>query len=317
MGDESALLHAIDANPDDDTPRLVYADWLQENGDPERAEFIRIQIEWFRRRERNEETRKLLDRAKELLDANVGTWTKEIRPQGGTNRVKIEFERGLPARLTLINATVNEFATLTRLPALRWLILEGRCKLTPFVLALITDLRWLDVLWIWDAEVSAAALEVFQRLPPWVVFRFGSVAGGDEVLRAFHARRRERFEQLPPDERRAGAIRSLRMAHDIFPPHLGERVKALRLTHTSTTDDELGMLTAIPEVEEIQLVSGQVTTEGLRHLARFPNLRTVEIENCPIDSYQPLAACPKLESLRINWDEYTGAGLRKFLESLR
>lgn len=37
-----ALLAAIAANPDDDLPRLVYADWLDENGQPERAEFIRV-----------------------------------------------------------------------------------------------------------------------------------------------------------------------------------------------------------------------------------------------------------------------------------
>jgi uncharacterized protein (TIGR02996 family) len=41
MTEREALLAAICANPDDDTPRLVYADWLQENGDPDRAEFIR------------------------------------------------------------------------------------------------------------------------------------------------------------------------------------------------------------------------------------------------------------------------------------
>ena len=43
------LLAAIIAHPDEDTPRLVYADWLQENGDPDRAEFIRLHIEWDRR----------------------------------------------------------------------------------------------------------------------------------------------------------------------------------------------------------------------------------------------------------------------------
>lgn len=44
MTDGEALLAAIIANPDDDTPRLVYADWLEENGQGERAEFIRVQI---------------------------------------------------------------------------------------------------------------------------------------------------------------------------------------------------------------------------------------------------------------------------------
>jgi uncharacterized protein (TIGR02996 family) len=33
------------ANIDEDTPRLAYADWLAENGQDERAEFIRVQVE--------------------------------------------------------------------------------------------------------------------------------------------------------------------------------------------------------------------------------------------------------------------------------
>lgn len=42
--DESALLAAIIAEPADDNVRLVYADWLDENDQPERAEFIRLQV---------------------------------------------------------------------------------------------------------------------------------------------------------------------------------------------------------------------------------------------------------------------------------
>ena len=44
MTDGEALLAAILANPEEDAPRLVYADWLQENGEAERAEFIRKAI---------------------------------------------------------------------------------------------------------------------------------------------------------------------------------------------------------------------------------------------------------------------------------
>jgi uncharacterized protein (TIGR02996 family) len=36
-------LRGIVENLDDDGPRLVYADWLDDHGDPERAEFIRVQ----------------------------------------------------------------------------------------------------------------------------------------------------------------------------------------------------------------------------------------------------------------------------------
>ena len=38
-------LAAIAAHPEEDTPRLAYADWLDEHGFPIRAEFIRIQCE--------------------------------------------------------------------------------------------------------------------------------------------------------------------------------------------------------------------------------------------------------------------------------
>ncbi len=43
MNDEAALLQAIRAQPDEDIPRLAYADWLEENGGPLQAEFIRSQ----------------------------------------------------------------------------------------------------------------------------------------------------------------------------------------------------------------------------------------------------------------------------------
>jgi uncharacterized protein (TIGR02996 family) len=43
--DWPAFVAAIVGNPDDDTPRLVAADFLDENGDPERAAFIRVQVE--------------------------------------------------------------------------------------------------------------------------------------------------------------------------------------------------------------------------------------------------------------------------------
>lgn len=40
---EEAFISAIVASPDDDTLRLVFADWLDEHGQPDRAELIRLQ----------------------------------------------------------------------------------------------------------------------------------------------------------------------------------------------------------------------------------------------------------------------------------
>lgn len=48
MSERAAFLSAILAAPDDDVPRLLLADWLDENGDAARAAFIRVQCELAR-----------------------------------------------------------------------------------------------------------------------------------------------------------------------------------------------------------------------------------------------------------------------------
>jgi uncharacterized protein (TIGR02996 family) len=48
MDTGESLLRGILINPADDHARLVYADWLDEHGQPERARYIRLQIAWAR-----------------------------------------------------------------------------------------------------------------------------------------------------------------------------------------------------------------------------------------------------------------------------
>jgi uncharacterized protein (TIGR02996 family) len=48
MTDHDALVRAICEDPDDDTPRLIFADFLDETGEPDRAAFVRAQIELAR-----------------------------------------------------------------------------------------------------------------------------------------------------------------------------------------------------------------------------------------------------------------------------
>lgn len=43
--DERALVAAIQAAPDENTARLAYADWLDENGRPAEAEFLKLQLQ--------------------------------------------------------------------------------------------------------------------------------------------------------------------------------------------------------------------------------------------------------------------------------
>ncbi len=98
MNDGDALRRAIIADPDDDTARLVYADWLQENGRPERAEFIRAQIEAARAEPFSPKARDAAKRANALLEPRSKQWTQHLH--GGFAEWP-RFERGFVAHLSV------------------------------------------------------------------------------------------------------------------------------------------------------------------------------------------------------------------------
>jgi uncharacterized protein (TIGR02996 family) len=68
---ERGLLDAILAAPEDDAPRLIYADWLADQGDPLRAEFIRTQCRLARLPPSDPEHLPLSEREEELRESLV------------------------------------------------------------------------------------------------------------------------------------------------------------------------------------------------------------------------------------------------------
>ena len=76
--DGKGLLAAICADPEDDTSRLVYADWLDEHGDCARAEALRMSVE--RRRLPDWEPRAwVLDaRMERLCEKHQKAWDDEL-----------------------------------------------------------------------------------------------------------------------------------------------------------------------------------------------------------------------------------------------
>jgi uncharacterized protein (TIGR02996 family) len=71
---DSAFLSDILEYPDDDAPRLIYADWLEEHGQPERAEFIRVQCELARMEDNDPRRATMEAREAELLKAHERSW---------------------------------------------------------------------------------------------------------------------------------------------------------------------------------------------------------------------------------------------------
>lgn len=117
---ESQFFEEIIANPHDDIPRLVYADWLEERGDP-RGEFIRLQIELADASLDPDQRRELQIREADLLDEYQTEWTGPIADLVTRNA----FARGF---VEFIVVEVNEFVEraeeLFRLAPIRSVLLN-------------------------------------------------------------------------------------------------------------------------------------------------------------------------------------------------
>src|SRR5262245_38198203 len=100
MSTEQGLLAAIQADPDDDTPRLICADWLDDHGGEEeaaRAELIRVQVALAGRGEDDPAWPALLVREREILDRWQQRWCAEL----GQAPASCRFARGFVEQVTM------------------------------------------------------------------------------------------------------------------------------------------------------------------------------------------------------------------------
>jgi uncharacterized protein (TIGR02996 family) len=80
MNPDDAFLATILEDPDDDTPRLIYADWLDDRGQTDRAEFIRLQCEIARLPEDDDRLPPLQEIERRLLERCQDQWLGPLRP---------------------------------------------------------------------------------------------------------------------------------------------------------------------------------------------------------------------------------------------
>jgi uncharacterized protein (TIGR02996 family) len=81
MSLEDAFLDDINERPHDDAPRLVYADWLDDNGQPERAEFIRVQCRLAELPTGHPERPAVEKREHALWKKHAKAWRKPLPPR--------------------------------------------------------------------------------------------------------------------------------------------------------------------------------------------------------------------------------------------
>jgi uncharacterized protein (TIGR02996 family) len=191
MSQREAFLQAIAANPDDAAPRLIFGDWLEENGDPDRAAFIRTQCELASAKLPEKRRQTLRNRERELLDARRQEWCRAL----GLPVEDVSFERGVLARMRLARwdrgrvlkpeyasqlVTLTEldlsglklgdtglaaFAKRAQLPALRKLILSdnGISDAGAVLLAAAAGLPRLDTVYLFANSVGGGARAALER----------------------------------------------------------------------------------------------------------------------------------------------------------
>lgn len=116
---EASLLQEIVADPDNDVPRLVYADWLEEFGDESqraRAEFIRAQI-IYESSSQDDEPNQYQNwcLAERLREEHKAKWIEPLEKLSGLNLSRGEWRRGFLCNLSLgsgIGSALDELALL-------------------------------------------------------------------------------------------------------------------------------------------------------------------------------------------------------------
>ena len=305
-----ALEDRIAAAPDDDAPRLVYADWLTERGVP-RGEFIALQCELARGVADRERREGLIRRERELLGASGPAWLEAIGigpgaevSAGGSGVVErgnrgsvVVFRRGFPdeAKLTL-QQLLDASGALAAAPLRRLVItdaslgdraaLSALCRrVFPPSLADVCLRRWSQG----DHAEMIAALPFLPQLEALALERVGLDGRVDVFANA----------PLP-------SLRALRIAEASFfnsrpPPEPYPFLAALRAL---TIEGVYGPLiqsfagAQMPSLRDLRIVSGSLT--GLADLAPgMIALESLDLEGSDASSQWALIRSDALPSLRV------------------
>jgi uncharacterized protein (TIGR02996 family) len=297
-----AFFSDILANPEDDTPRLVYADWLDENGDVDRAEFIRAQIA-AARGEGKRRDRKVF--AEQLVEQWQEEWLGEAGEMDGVDQ--FVFRRGFVSACVIsfdelrrgIQATVNRLlglhpiesvqlfdATLPRLRAFlrcprvgqlrKFSIFMGDTLGLPLarLLANCPNLQRLRRLELGSLELGAEGLGLLLRGGKFSHLRALNIAGnrlGPDGAALLAGGPLGPLRELWIDDNPLGAEG---LAALVGSPTLSE----LREVHFSQTQASDGGAAAIANsphlgnLRELDLHSARLTDEGAVALAASPHL---------------------------------------------
>ncbi len=298
MTPDEAFLQDIGDNPEDDTPRLIYADWLDDHDQPERAEFIRLQCQLASRNREDAENQRLVKRERELLQRHGQEWLGGLIDMG-VNLVTgpgaytgwwrfhdcAEFERGFVEKVTLpytdfVLRAETLFAAAPTIRSIRLVRIDGRLPETLDDVTLLADsselsrLRTLDLnrLFIGDDRVAiiidSSHLYGLKRLE----LALSSVNGRQTVEAVAVNRSLAGLRELNLSSLSIGSRGVLAL---VTASHLAN-LASLDLSRNRITGEcaaRLALAVHLTNLRSLDLEYNQVDDDGARALADSPHLK--------------------------------------------
>jgi uncharacterized protein (TIGR02996 family) len=219
--DLRALLAAMAADPADDTVRLAYADYLEENGQADRAEFVRVQVELARMNVNDPARYPLVVENVDFLRNDVPRWRAELPRLPGIEWG--DFSRGLVEEVQAATEgpVIAHAAEIFAEPAVHVLRLARLAD--PRGLADVPQLERLRVLKLIGGNVGEATLRTLLGSPHLrnllVLDLHGNRAGDGTAADVADGRFR-RLEELWLGSNRVGNAGARALAESKHLPHL-------------------------------------------------------------------------------------------------
>lgn len=272
MDYEHPFVQEVRNNPRDDFPRLIFADYLDEAGDP-RGELIRVQVQLANMTPGEPERRELELREEELLADYADAWLEPLREFGAQGLSVRCLQRGLIERVRITAAAwLENAAELCRVaPALHCVELR----------ALPTELRQLMATelpeQITSVDLSSNRIERIHGqdllgVSSWpdrlqeLSLAFNRIHMDDLVSLRVRCWRKLKRLDLSMNKISALGIERAAMAgpEPTFP-----ELKTLLLVGNPLKDDGLRQVFEAldsPELEELDLAASEITSVGVRWL---------------------------------------------------
>jgi uncharacterized protein (TIGR02996 family) len=305
------FLDDIVTNIDDDTPRLVYADWLTENGQDERAEFIRVQVERASLPAWDPAQVCLRLREEELLLWHGSDWLAELPAIEGA---KWEgFRRGIVAEVSFAsfeqmrdNAQACRAVAPVEAVTVRW----PRRRKAKKAVRMIAELRELSLTGMLGGEDEITRLAESPQLSTLRCLTARGVwAATLGILAASPHLAGLRTLRLPSNNLGNAGIRALTEAASLT------ALEELDLTalgeHERYNNDPvirsagMGALvgwSGLAGIRSLNLTRNDVTRDGLRALLRSPNaaaLKELTLRGTRLDGQMMEEFCSALPGLRL------------------